>query len=282
MHTLTKLVDEYYFSAKQTREDYDEYSYGLSQPPDGKAYFWFKARRRPDSQEPIAKELVFGGPDAAVAILDDRADKLERIDATAVRHEFALKLSAQNGATVRHINGSDGTNVIDLGQDYKAWNAIKLGDSNDVIQLGPKGGQVFAGKGRNFIFADRGRDEIIIAAADDSTCTSASDSNLTTVRYFQQSQDKLRLLFETKGWVSDDVQERIDQALSVLPAGTSLCGRYNAAKDIRGVDEGHVFRFRHGYHDYIGVDNQACTLIDLEPGVAFFSGPPSNTDVLFL
>jgi hypothetical protein len=285
MHTYSRAVDtydEYYFKVTQTREDYDEFSFGLAwrRKEIGQVYFFLKDRSRHDL-EPIVKELSLKGSDVEVKLTNNRIEKLDRIDATKVDVLFVLELRAQDGAAVRHtrhVLGSNDINKIDLRGDDSARNFVRTGDGNDEIHLGPQGGEVSAGKGRNVITASWGRDEITINSADSSTCHSGFETNLTTVQHFRGGQDKIRLSFHTRGPVSDDVQRRIDQALAALPGGTSACDKYEAAKDVAGVYEGHVFRFRDGFHYYIGVDNDAGTLIDIQPGT--FS-PPAATDILF-
>jgi hypothetical protein len=286
MHTYSRAVDtydEYYFTVKQTQEDYDEFSFGLAwrRKEIGQVYFFLKDRRRHDL-DPIVKELSFKGSDVEVKLTNNRIDKLDRVDASQVEVRFLLELSERDGAATRHtrhILGSNDTNKIDLRQDESARNVVRTGDGNDEIYLGAQGGEVSAGKGRNVIIAGWGRDEIIINAADSTTCQIGSEANLTTVQHFRGGQDKIRFSFHTRGLVGDDTQRRIDQALAALPSGTSACDKYEAAKDVAGVHEGHVFRFRDGFHYYIGVDNNAGTLIDLQPGA--FS-PPGATDILFV
>jgi hypothetical protein len=285
MHTYSRAVDtydEYYFRATLTREDYDEFSFGLAwrRQDIGQVYFFLKDQSRYDL-EPIVKELTFKGSDVEVKLTNNRIEKLDRIDASRVELLFSLELRAQDGAAARHtrhILGSNDINKVDLRRDDSARNVVRTGDGNDEIHLGSHGGEVSAGKGRNVITAGWGRDEIIINAADSTTCQGGSETNLTTVQHFRGGQDKVRILFNTRGIVSDDAQRRIDEALAALPSGTPVCEKYEAAKDVAGVENGHVFCFRDGFHYYIGIDNPACTLIDIEPGRF---PPPAAADILF-
>jgi len=279
MYAFTRNVDEFYISATLTKVDVDEFHYGLywRRKERGEVYFLVKDQPRQDL-EPIARTLTVGGPDVEVRFAG-RIEKLEWIDARRVETEFTLTLSSQDGPAMRRIQGSNAVNTIDLSRD-NVRSSVRTGGADDEIRMGPQGGEVSAGSGRNTIWGRWGCDEIIINAAHESTCRDHHDANLTTVKHFQTGKDKIKLLFQTSGLVSDDMQRRIDHTLAALPASASVFDKYKAAKDVDGVEEGHVFRFRHGYHAYIGVDNEACTLIDLEPGAPF--RPPGATDIVLV
>jgi len=277
MYIFTRNVDEFYISATLTQFDLDEFHYGLHwrDKERGEVYFLVREQPRHDI-EPIAKTLTVGGPVVAVK-LGSRIEKLDWIDASRVETEFTLILSSQDGPPIRRVQGRNSINKIDLTRDNTRC-SVWTGSADDEIHLGPQGGEVCAGRGKNTIWANWGRDEIIIRAAHESTCHDAQDANLTTVKHFQSGKDKVRLLFQTSGLVSDDVQRRIDHALAALSPSASVFEKYKAAKDVDGVEDGHVFWFKDGNHAYIGVDNAACTLVDLEPGRF---GSPTPADILF-
>jgi hypothetical protein len=279
VYNFTRNVDEFYISATLTQVDVDEFHYGLywRRKEHGEVYFLVKDQPRQDLG-PLARTLTVGGPDVEVR-LANRIDKLEWIDASRVETAFILALSSQDGPAIRRIQGSNSTNKIDLSRD-NVRSSVWTGGADDEIRMGPQGGEVSAGRGRNTIWGHWGCDEIIVRTPHESTCREHQDTNLTTVKHFQSGKDKIRLLFQTNGLVSDDVQRRIDHTLAALSPSTSVFEKYRAAKDVDGVEEGHIFRLRHGYHAYIGVDNEACTLIDLEPGAPF--RPPEATDIVLV
>jgi len=105
---------------------------------------------------------------------------------------------------------------------------------------------------------------------------------LTIISGFTPGKDHVKLLFPTKGFVSKDIQERIDNALAALSADASLSDKYSAATNVEGVNEGHVFHLRHADVQYLAVENVEATLIGFQIS-PYSEGPEAamQTDVIF-
>jgi hypothetical protein len=230
------------------------------------------------------RTLDFKGPEARAEFYWGGFDTVEAVTALAVTDTFTLdaRSGTRGGVRERTIVGGIGKNEINLRGDEHARNTVRTFDGDDTIHLGSEGGTIHAAKGHNEIYCGRGVSDIVISKAGDSTLQDGSDANLTMIGDFTPEKDHVKLLFPTKGFVSKDIQERIDNALAALSADASLSDKYSAATNVEGVKEGHVFHFGHADVHYLAVENVEATLIGFEIS-PYSEGPqvPMKTDVIF-
>jgi hypothetical protein len=238
----------------------------------------FTTERSPLSEETpdasLLKTLEFAGPQVKAYFDPLGSVHLESVDARSVSKGFDLTLdSTPGGVGERRIQGAEeAPNSIYLRNDESARNAVRTGDKDDTIFMGPKGGTVDAGKGSNLIACGDGIDEIIIKDGYSGFLNRLTSQ--TTVQNFKPGQDKIKLDVQNNGWVSSDEQAKID----ALPRMLSLPLQYEAAKKVTGVDKGEVFILQHGQRSYLAVDDgegdgSTATIIGLD-------ARPLPTDVI--
>ena len=237
-----------------------------------------------DDVKPGFRTLDFKGPEARASFWGG-FETVEAIAAHAVTDTFTLEVHAvtRSGVRERTIVGGIGKNEIDLTGDKHARNTVRTFDGDDTIHLGSRGGTIHAAKGHNEIdCGGLGVTDIVISKAGDSTLQDGSGANLTIISGFTPGKDHVKLLFPTKGFVSKDIQERIDNALAALSADASLSDKYSAATNVEGVNEGHVFHLRHADVQYLAVENVEATLIGFQIS-PYSEGPEAamQTDVIF-
>ncbi|MFC7396169.1 hypothetical protein ACFQU1_03040 [Chelatococcus sp. GCM10030263] len=123
---------------------------------------------------------------------------------------------------------------------------------------------------------------IVLSYPEDSTVGGAlrqCGKDYELIEGFKPGIDKLKFGFDTKGFVSEDVQTAIDSKLlgSVEyfegPDGgrgkkaPELNEAYQLAVDVPGVENGHLFYIKnlYGRGTYLAVENDAQTLIGFGP-----------------